>query len=91
VGKLNVVTVESLNPTVGLGLGGRGGGLGGEVGLGGGEGGGLGGGISDGMLRVIGEQNKVLLQSQMDQLREMKDMFNSVLKNNRITKIPSQS
>jgi hypothetical protein len=39
------------------------------------------GGMSDGMLRVIGEQNKILLQSQMDQLREMKDMFNSVLKN----------
>lgn len=41
-----------------------------------------GGGISDGMLRVIGEQNKILLQSQMDQLREMKDMFNNVLNNN---------
>jgi hypothetical protein len=41
-----------------------------------------GGGMSDGMLRVIGDQNKILLQSQMDQLREMKDMFNSVLRNN---------
>ena len=29
-----------------------------------------GGGMSDGMLRVIGEQNKILLQSQTDQPRE---------------------
>jgi hypothetical protein len=47
-----------------------------------------GGGMSDGMLRVIGEQNKILLQSQMDQLREMKDMFNSVLKNNQTNQNP---
>jgi hypothetical protein len=40
-----------------------------------------GGGMSDGMLRVIGEQNKILLQSQMDQLQAMKDMFNNVLNN----------
>jgi hypothetical protein len=47
-----------------------------------------GGGMSDGMLRVIGDQNKILLQSQMDQLREMKDMFNSVLKNNQTNQNP---
>jgi glyoxylase-like metal-dependent hydrolase (beta-lactamase superfamily II) len=47
-----------------------------------------GGGMSDGMLRVIGEQNKILLQSQMDQLREMKDMFNSVLRNNQNNQNP---
>jgi hypothetical protein len=47
-----------------------------------------GGGMSDGMLRVIGEQNKILLQSQMDQLREMKDMFNSVLKNSQNNQNP---
>jgi hypothetical protein len=50
--------------------------------------GGGGGGMSDGMLRVIGDQNKILLQSQMDQLREMKDMFNSVLKNNQTSQNP---
>jgi hypothetical protein len=50
--------------------------------------GGGGGGMSDGMLRVIGDQNKILLQSQMDQLREMKDMFNSVLKNNQTNQNP---
>jgi hypothetical protein len=50
-----------------------------------------GGGMSDGMLRVIGEQNKILLQSQMDQLREMKDMFNSVLRNSQNNQNPSQS
>jgi hypothetical protein len=44
--------------------------------------------MSDGMLRVIGEQNKILLQSQMDQPREMKDMFNSVLKNNQNSQNP---
>jgi hypothetical protein len=47
-----------------------------------------GGGMSDGMLRVIGEQNKILLQSQMDQLREMKDMFNSVLRNSQNNQNP---
>jgi hypothetical protein len=46
------------------------------------------GGMSDGMLRVIGEQNKILLQSQMDQLREMKDMFNSVLRNSQNNQNP---
>jgi hypothetical protein len=50
--------------------------------------GGGGGGMSDGMLRVIGDQNKILLQSQMDQLREMKDMFTSVLKNNQTNQNP---
>jgi hypothetical protein len=47
-----------------------------------------GGGMSDGMLRVIGEQNKILLQSQMDQLREMKGMFNSVLRNSQNNQNP---
>lgn len=42
------------------------------------------------MLRVIGEQNKILLQSQMDQLREMKDMFNNVLNNFTKIRIPSK-
>jgi hypothetical protein len=42
------------------------------------------------MLRVIGEQNKILLQSQMDQLREMKDMFNNVLNNFRNNQNPLQ-
>jgi hypothetical protein len=51
---------------------------------------GNGGGISDGMLQVIGEQNKILLQSQMDQLREMKDMFNNVLNNFRNNQNPLQ-
>jgi hypothetical protein len=32
-------------------------------------------GMSDGMLRVIGEQNKILFQSQMDQMR---DIFNNI-------------
>jgi hypothetical protein len=53
--------------------------------------GGGGNSMSDGMLRVIGEQNKILLQSQIHQLREMKDMFNSVLKNNQNNQNPSQS
>jgi hypothetical protein len=44
--------------------------------------------MSDGMLRVIGDQNKILLQSQMNQLREMKDMFNSVLKNSQNNQNP---
>jgi hypothetical protein len=48
------------------------------------------GGISDGMLRVIGEQNKILLQSQMDQLQTMKDMFNNVLNNFRNNQNPLQ-
>jgi hypothetical protein len=48
------------------------------------------GGISDGMLRVIGEQNKILLQSQMDQLQAMKDMFNNVLNNFRNNQNPFQ-
>jgi hypothetical protein len=51
---------------------------------------GSGGGMSDGMPRVIGEQNKILLQSQMDQLREMKDMFNNVLNNFRNNQNPPQ-
>jgi hypothetical protein len=42
------------------------------------------------MLRVIGEQNKILLQSQMDQLREMKDMFNNMLNNFRNNQNPLQ-
>jgi hypothetical protein len=42
------------------------------------------------MLRMIGEQNKILLQSQMDQLREMKDMFNNVLNNFRNNQNPLQ-
>ena len=42
------------------------------------------------MPRVIGEQNKILLQSQMDQLREMKDMFNNVLNNFRNNQNPLQ-
>jgi hypothetical protein len=53
-----------------------------------GAGGGGGVSMSDGMLRVTGDQNKMLLQSQMDQLREMKDMFNSVLKNNQTNQNP---
>jgi hypothetical protein len=49
-----------------------------------------GGGMSDGIPRVIGDQNKILLQSQMDQLREMKDMFNNVLNNFRNNQNPLQ-
>jgi hypothetical protein len=46
-----------------------------------------GGGMSDGMLRVMGEQNKIHLQFQMDQ---MKDMFNNIINNLRNNANPLQ-
>jgi hypothetical protein len=49
------------------------------------------GGMSDGMLRVIGEQNKILLQSQMDQMREMKVCSTTSSTTSGTTLIPSKS